>query len=101
VTLPTCVQHYRANWRGERNYQRLKGAPVGIEPLFVRNDDPITGLPHWLTLALRIEGLIQVPGARGWQSERKAIKGRYPGLPKKGSAQPTAVSLLKRWTAKK
>ena len=27
VTRPTCVQHYRANWRGERNYKRLKDAP--------------------------------------------------------------------------
>lgn len=95
VTLPTCVQHYRANWRGERNYNLLKGAPVGIDPIFVRKDDQITGLTHVLTLAVRIEGLIEVQVARGLQSESKEIKGLYPGLPKKGSDHPTAVSLLK------
>jgi transposase len=95
VTLPTCVQHYRANWRGERNYNRLKGAPVGIDPIFVRKDEQITGLTHLLTLAVRIEGLIEVQVARGLQSESKESKDLYPGLPKKGTDHPTAASLLK------
>lgn len=95
VSLATCVQHYRANWRGERNYQRLKGEPVGIDPMFVRKDDQITGLTHLLTLAVRIESLIEVQVARGLQKEGKEITGLYPGLPKKGTDHPTAVSLLK------
>lgn len=95
VSLPTCVRHYRANWRGERNYHRLKGAPVGIDPIFVRKDDQITGLTHLLTLAVRIESLIEVQVARGLQKEGKEIKGLYPGLPNKGSDHPTAISLLK------
>lgn len=95
VSLPTCVRHYRANWRGERNYNRLKGAPVGIDPIFVRNDDQITGLTHLLTLAVRIESLIEVQVARGLQEESKEIKGLSPGLPNKGTDHPTALSLLK------
>lgn len=95
ISLQTCVQHYRANWRGERNYNRLKGAPVGIDPIFVRKDDQITGLTHLLTLAVRIESLIEVQVARGLQKEGKEIKGLYPGLPRKGTDHPTAVSLLK------
>lgn len=95
ISIQTCVWHYRANWRGERNYNRLKGAPIGIDPIFVRKDDQIRGLTHLLTLAVRIEGLIEVQVARGLQSESKEIKGLYPGLPKKGTDHPTAVSLLK------
>lgn len=95
VRLPTCVQHYRANWRGERNYNRLKCEPVGIDPIFVRQDDQITGLTHLLTLAVRVESLIEVQVACGLQKEGKEIKGLYPGLPKKGTDHPTAVSLLK------
>lgn len=95
ISLQACVQHYRANWRGERNYNRLKGGPVGIDPIFVRKDDQITGLTHLLTLAVRIESLIEVQVARGLQQEGKEIKGLYPGLPKKGTDHPTAVSLLK------
>lgn len=95
VSLPTCVTHYRANWRGERNYNRLKGEPIGIDPIFVRNDDQITGLTHLLTLAVRVESLIEVQVARGLQSEGKEIKGLYPGLPNKGTDHPTAVAMLK------
>jgi len=95
ISLPTCVQHYRANWRGERNYNRLKGEPVGIDPIFVRQDDQITGLTHLLTLAVRIESLIEVQVARGLQKEGKEITGLYPGLPNKGTDHPTAVALLK------
>lgn len=95
VSLPTCVQHYRANWRGERNYHRLKGELVGIDPIFVRQDDQIRGLTHLLTLAVRIESLLEVQVARGLQAESKEIKGLYPGLPNKGTDHPTAVALLK------
>ena len=95
VSLETCVRHYRANWRGERNYNRLKGEPVGIDPIFVRNDDQITGLTHLLTLAVRVESLIEVQVARGLDSEGKEITGLYPGLPHKGTDHPTAVALLK------
>lgn len=95
VSFETCVTHYRANWRGERNYNRLKGEPIGIDPIFVRNDDQITGLTNLLTLAVRVESLIEVQVARGLQSEGKEIKGLYPGLPNKGTDHPTAVVMLK------
>jgi len=95
VSLPACVTHYRANWRGERNYNRLKGEPVGIDPIFVRNDDQIIGLTNLLTMAVRVESLIEVQVARGLQSEGQEIKGLYPGLPHKGTDHPTAVAMLK------
>jgi len=95
VSLQTCARHYRANWRGERNYHRLKGAPVGIDPIFVRNDDQITGLTHLLTLGVRIESLIEVQVARGLHNEGKEITGLYPGLPNKGTDHPTALALLR------
>ena len=95
VSLSACVTHYRANWRGERNYNRLKGEPIGIDPIFVRNDDQITGLTNLLTMAVRVESLIEVQVARGLQSEGKEIKGLYPGLPNKGTDHPTAVAMLK------
>jgi len=89
------VRHYRANWRGERNYHRLKDEPIGIDPIFVRKDDQIIGLTHLLTLAARVESLIEWPVGGGLQSEGKQIKGLYPGLPTQGTDHPTAVALLK------
>jgi transposase len=95
VSLETCVRHYRANWRGERNYDRIKDQPIVIDPIFVRNDDQITGITNLLTMAVRVESLIEIQVARGLQSEGKQIKGLYPGLPNKGTDHPTAVAMLK------
>ncbi len=43
----------------ENTFHLLKDRPLGISPLYVRNDDQITGLTRLLTLALRILTLIQ------------------------------------------
>ncbi|HEV2669066.1 MAG TPA: transposase, partial [Blastocatellia bacterium] len=48
-----------------------------------------------LTIAVRVESLIEVQVARGLQGEGKEIKGLYPGLPNKGTDHPTAVAMLK------
>jgi transposase len=95
ISLESSVRHYRANWRGERNPHRLKSEPVGIDPIFVRKDDQIRGLTYLLTLAVRVESLLEIQVAAGLQSEGKEISGLYPGLPKKVTDHPTAVSLLK------
>ena len=95
VSLETCVRHYRANWRGENNYHRLKSEPLGSDPIFVRKDDQIRGLTHLLTLAARVACLLEIQVAHGLKSENKEIAGLYPGLPQKATDQPTAVALLK------
>ncbi len=50
VALASCATSYRGNWGGERNDHRLKSAPLGIGPLFVRTDDQLTGKTPLLTL---------------------------------------------------
>ncbi len=94
IALNECVNHYRGNWRGERNYHRLKSQPIGIDPIFVRNDDQIIGLTHLLTLAARAESIIEWEVARGLKSEGKEMKGLYAGQPQQATATPTAVALL-------
>ena len=95
VSLERLVIHYRSNWRGERNYNRLKSEPIGIDPIFVRRDDQITGLTQLLTLCARIESLIELQVERGLKSEGKQIKGLYAGLPNKATDHPTTVAMLK------
>lgn len=94
LSLVTCVQHYRENWRGERHYHRLKSAPLGIAPLFVRRDDQIRGLTHLLTLAVRVCCWLEIQVAAGLQQAGQQLAGLYAGLPQKATAQPTAVALL-------
>jgi hypothetical protein len=52
-------------------------------------------MTHLLTMAVRVESLIEIQVARGLQSEGKEIRGLYPGLPNKGTDHPTAVAMLK------
>lgn len=94
ISLNSCVLHYRGNWRGERNYHRLKSQPIGLDSLFVRNDDQITGLTYLLTLAARVESVVEYQVACGLKEENKQMKGLYPGLPQKATATPTAVAML-------
>src|SRR5262249_44734005 len=94
-SLERGVRHYRADWRGERNYHPPKSEPVGGDSNFFPKNDQIRGLTHLLTLCVRVESLLEIQVAAGLQSEGKEISGLSPGLPKKGTDHPTAVSLLK------
>lgn len=94
VSLPTCVRHYRGNWCGERNYHRLKSQPLGIDTLFVRKDEQIAGLTYLLTLAARVEAVIEFQVARGLKEENTQMKGLYSGLPHKTTPTPTTVAIL-------
>jgi len=94
ISLTTCVTHYRANWLGERNYHLLKHQPIGISPLFVRNDDQIIGLTHLLTLGVRVLSLIELQVRRGLQAEGTPLSGLYAGNPKQATDRPTAMAIL-------
>jgi len=94
ISLEHCVTHYRGNWRGERHDHRLKSAPLGIGPLFVRKDDQIIGKTQLLTLAARVESILECEVARGLRTEEKMMMGLHTGLPKQRTATPTAPTLL-------
>lgn len=94
IPLQTCITHYRSNWCGERNYHRLKSQPIGIDRIFVRNDDQLAGLTYLLTLAARVESVIEFRVASGLKEEKKQIKGLYSGLPQRATPTPTTVAIL-------
>lgn len=94
VSLEQCVNTYRGNWRGERNYHRLKSEPLGLDTLFVHNDDQLIGLTRLLTLAARAESIFEWEVERGLQKEKKMMKGLYSGQPQRTTATPTAVAML-------
>lgn len=94
VSLKDCVNHYRANWRGERNYHRFKSEPIGIDPIYVHNDDQIIGLTRLLTLAARAASIFEWEVERGLKKEEKKMKGLYAGQPQHATATPTAVAML-------
>ncbi len=94
LSLNACVVHYRANWVGERNYHQLKDRPLGLSPLFVRNDDQLIGLTQLLTLGVRTLSVIELQTQRGLQADDTQLAGLYAGNPKQATDRPTAVAIL-------
>jgi transposase len=94
ISLNQCVNLYRGNWRGERNYHRFKSEPAGIDPIYVHNDDQIIGLTRLVTLAARAASILEWEVERGLKKEEKVMKGLYAGQPQKATATPTAVAML-------
>jgi len=43
LTLSQAVIHYRGGWSLERDFHLIKDRPLGISPLYVRDDDQIIG----------------------------------------------------------
>ena len=48
LTLAAAVLTYRDEWLIERGFHRLKGAPLSLDPLFVKRDDQVMGLINLL-----------------------------------------------------
>jgi transposase len=95
MSFSQTVCHYRNAPIMENTFHLLKDRPLGISPLYVRNDDQITGLTRLLTLALRILTLIQTQIRQSLQRTGEKLHGLYDGQPKRTTNQPTTSRLLK------
>jgi transposase len=96
--LLQAVLLYNGGWSVERGFHLLKDKPLGIQPLYVRDEEQVDGLTKLLMVALRVLTLIEVV-VRGRLAERRQVlTGLYEGQPKRTTAQPTAVRLLRAVT---
>jgi transposase len=95
LTLAEAVWTYRAEWRIERGFHRLKGAPLSLDPVFVKRDDQVVGLTHLLSLAVRLLTLIEFVVRRALHRNQEKLVGLHPENPKKGTDNPTTERLLK------
>lgn len=93
-TLEQAVEAYRDEYRVERNFERLKGHPFSIAPLYVQRDDHRIGLVRLLTIALRVLTLLEGIVRKKLSEEQKEIAGLYAGNPKRRTNQPTTERLL-------
>lgn len=95
LSLEAAVLTYRAEGRIERDYHRLKSAPLSIAPLFVKRNDQVQGMIHLLSIAIRWLTLIEFVVRRGLQRTNAALGGLHPQNPKKATATPTTERLLR------
>ena len=95
LSLEQAVLVYRDEWVIERNFHRLKGAPLSLDPLFVKRDDQITGLTHLLSLGVRMLTLIEFVVRRKLQQGQEKLVGLHAENPNKGTDRPTTERLLR------
>jgi transposase len=95
LTLEQAVEVYRDEYRVERCFERLKGHPFSLAPMYVQRDDHRVGLVRLLTIALRVLTLLEGVVRQSLQEQKKEITGLYAGNPKRRTHQPTAEHLLK------
>jgi transposase len=93
--IAQCEEYYRRGWCLEHGFHLLKDKPLGIRPLYVRNDDQILGLTRLLTLGARMLTLLQTQVRRSLKEQGEEMGGLYEGLPRLTTARPTAKRLLR------
>jgi transposase len=93
--LQMCVLIYNGGWSLERDFHIVKDLPLGIRPLFVREDEQIIGLTRLLTIALRLLTLFEMRVRAGLAAAGEELSGLYEGQPKRKTSRPTAARLLK------
>jgi transposase len=99
LTLANAVLTYRDEWLIERNFHRLKGAPLSLDPLFVKRADQIVGLTNLLSIAVRLLTLLEFVVRRQLQQNQELLVGLIANNPKKGIDNPTTERLLKAFDA--
>jgi transposase len=52
LSLKQAMLTYRDEWIIDHGFHRLKGAPLSLDPLFVKKDDQGVGLTNLLSLAV-------------------------------------------------
>jgi transposase len=95
LTLEQAILTYRDEWLIERGFHRLKGAPLSLDPLFVKRDDQVTGLTNLLSIAVRMLTLIEFVVRRQLKQNHEQLTGLIENNPKKGIDNPTTERLLK------
>jgi transposase len=95
LTLEQAVLTYRDEWLIEHGFHRLKGAPLSLDPLFVKRDDQVVGLIHLLSMAVRFLTLIEFVVRRKLKQNQEKLTGLIENNPKKGIDNPTTERLLK------
>jgi transposase len=95
LTLEQAVLTYRDEWLIERGFHRLKGAPLSLDPLFVKRDDQVVGLTNLLSIAVRILTLIEFVVRRKLKQNQEKLPGLIENNPRKGIDNPTTERLLK------
>lgn len=94
LSLSKAVEVYRDAYLHEHGYSRLKGKPLSLTPLYLHNDDQITGLIRLLSLALRVLTLIEFVVRTRLAEDDTHLTGVYAGNRNRQTKTPRTETLL-------
>jgi transposase len=95
VRLERSMELYNGGWSVERVFHLAKDKPLGIQPLYVRDEEQVDGLTKLLMIALRVLTWIELMVRGGLAEKEEELRGLYEGQPNRKTARPTAVRLLR------
>jgi transposase len=88
-----AMKCYRKEYRVERIFNMLKSR-LNIAPFFVKRNDQVKGITHFLTLGVRTLTLIEYIVRRSLKKDDSKLEGLHPENPKKLTDIPTSKKLL-------
>jgi transposase len=94
LELKEAVLLYREQYQIEHSISRLKGRPLGLQPLYLQKEERITGLCHLLTLCLRELTLLEFVVRRELASKGEKLKGIYSSQSGRQTSSPSAELIL-------
>jgi len=91
---PALLWNYRHQVFIERSFSRLKTRHLSIRPLFVRDEQRISGLTWLLCLALRVLTLTEFRLRSALQQHHQALTGLNPAIPSQATNRPTTERVI-------
>ena len=95
LSLEGSVLTYREGGGLERPFHQLKGAPLGIRPLFVKLPEQIVGLTRLLLIALRVLTLLELVLRAKLAQTGEKLGGMHEGQKNKLEGKPTGKRMLR------
>ena len=86
---------YRGQWVIEHGFERLKGRPLSLAPVYLQKEAHVLGLIRLLSIALRVLCLMEFGVRRSLAASEESLAGLYAGQPRRATARPTSEALLR------
>jgi transposase len=98
LSMQQAVLAYRAEYRIEHGFSRLKGKPLSLTPMYLSTDERIKGLIRLLMLAMRTITLLEFQVRNTLEQTGQILRGLYPGQAGRKNERPTAELILRAFS---
>jgi transposase len=75
LAMDAVVPAYRGQWVIERGFERLKGRPLSLTPVYLQKEAHVLGLIRLLSIALRVLCLMEFGVRRGLAAAEESLAG--------------------------